>query len=187
VLDARVVDELPFRVGLQADNHRPPSVGAEEISLLLADLNLTGNVTRSISGTGSPTAAMTGFDFSGSTNVSQLCAPVEPYDTTLGAHAASSTEHHRAAIQDINIAVKPSATHLFCDTPSFNPQITKPAFTIAFDRRQTTLTSWASPSFRRSRERAHGFLGLRLSQEWLAPAKPGARTPLDFQHRPRCP
>ena len=43
VLDVRVADQQPFRVGLQADNHRPPSVGAEEISLLASDLNLTGH------------------------------------------------------------------------------------------------------------------------------------------------
>src|SRR5262249_44023281 len=31
VLDLRVVDEQPFRLGLQVDNQRPPSVGAEEM------------------------------------------------------------------------------------------------------------------------------------------------------------
>ena len=43
VLDLRVEDQQPFRLGLQIDNQRPPSVGAEEISLLASDLNLTGH------------------------------------------------------------------------------------------------------------------------------------------------
>jgi len=43
ILDVRVVDQQPFRLGLEIDNHRPPSVGAEQISLLASDLNLTGH------------------------------------------------------------------------------------------------------------------------------------------------
>src|SRR5262249_49010560 len=39
VLDLRVTDQPPFRLGLQIDNQRPPSVGAEEISVLASDLN----------------------------------------------------------------------------------------------------------------------------------------------------
>ncbi|HUJ11450.1 MAG TPA: ShlB/FhaC/HecB family hemolysin secretion/activation protein [Verrucomicrobiae bacterium] len=39
----RVHDQQPFRLGLQVDNARPPSVGAEEILLLAGDRNLTGH------------------------------------------------------------------------------------------------------------------------------------------------
>ena len=42
-LSVRVLDQQPFRVGLQMDNARPPSVGAEEILLLAGDRNLTGH------------------------------------------------------------------------------------------------------------------------------------------------
>jgi hemolysin activation/secretion protein len=43
VLDLRIQDRHPFRVGMQIDNQRPPSVGEEELWLTSADLNLTGN------------------------------------------------------------------------------------------------------------------------------------------------
>jgi hemolysin activation/secretion protein len=43
LLDARVVDQQPFRAALQFDNYRPPSVGSMELVLSLADLNLTGH------------------------------------------------------------------------------------------------------------------------------------------------
>ena len=42
-LAVRVVDEQPFRLGLQVDNFRPPSVGSEEILVIAADRNLTGH------------------------------------------------------------------------------------------------------------------------------------------------
>jgi hemolysin activation/secretion protein len=42
-LDVYLQEEQPFRLGLQVDNHRPPSVGAEEIVLFGADYDLTGN------------------------------------------------------------------------------------------------------------------------------------------------
>src|SRR5207248_1494261 len=43
LLDLRVEDRQPFRFGLQIDNQRPPTVGAEQLWLLASDLNLTGN------------------------------------------------------------------------------------------------------------------------------------------------
>jgi hemolysin activation/secretion protein len=43
LLDLRVEDRQPFRLGLQIDNQRPPSVGSEQLWLLASDLNLTGH------------------------------------------------------------------------------------------------------------------------------------------------
>ncbi len=42
-LDVDVEEQQPVRLALQADNYRPPSVGAEEFVLLGTDYNLTGN------------------------------------------------------------------------------------------------------------------------------------------------
>src|SRR6185369_6581182 len=89
VLDARVVDDLPFRIGLQADNHRPPSVGAEEISLLLGDLNLTGHGDALNLRYGIADSGPNGLDFSGFNNVEgNYILPLNRYDTTIGAHAS---------------------------------------------------------------------------------------------------
>ena len=43
ILDAQVKDTQPFRVGVDLNNSRPPSVGSEILNLHFADLNLTGN------------------------------------------------------------------------------------------------------------------------------------------------
>jgi hemolysin activation/secretion protein len=43
ILDAQVKDTQPFRLGLDFNNERPPSVGSEILNTHLADLNLTGN------------------------------------------------------------------------------------------------------------------------------------------------
>ncbi len=42
-LDLAVSETFPIQVGLQFDNNRSPSVGAERFSLLFSDTNLTGN------------------------------------------------------------------------------------------------------------------------------------------------
>ena len=43
ILDTQVKDTQPFRVGLDLNNYRPPSVGSELLNAHMADLNLTGN------------------------------------------------------------------------------------------------------------------------------------------------
>ena len=83
-LDLRVTDEQPFRLGVQLDNYRPPSVNAEELLVLAGDRNLTGHsdpfdVTYGVA---------EGNDhrdkFSGLNNVSASYAvPVTVCDTTL--------------------------------------------------------------------------------------------------------
>ncbi len=84
VLDVHVRDEQPFRVGLQVDNDRPPSVGSDEILLIARDINLTGHadpleVSYGIAEGGNP-----GYKFSDFNNVSaSYRIPLTPYDTTL--------------------------------------------------------------------------------------------------------
>lgn len=84
LLDVRVVDRHPFRLGMQVDNDRPPSVGAEEILLLVGDRNLTGHgdaldISYGIAEGGSP-----GFRFSEFDNVAaSYTVPVTASDTTL--------------------------------------------------------------------------------------------------------
>jgi hemolysin activation/secretion protein len=43
ILDTQIKDTQPFRLGLDFNNSRPPSVGSEILNLHMADLNLTGN------------------------------------------------------------------------------------------------------------------------------------------------
>ncbi|HUJ72295.1 MAG TPA: ShlB/FhaC/HecB family hemolysin secretion/activation protein [Verrucomicrobiae bacterium] len=83
-LDVYLQEEQPFHLGLQVDNHRPPSVGAEEILLIGADQNLTGNgdlveFTYGIAHNGED-----GFEFSGAEDESgSYTLPIHPSGTTI--------------------------------------------------------------------------------------------------------
>jgi hemolysin activation/secretion protein len=175
VLDARVVDELPFRVGLQADNHRPPSVGAEEISLLLADLNLTGNSDALNLRYGIADSGPDGFGFSGFNNVEGSYAlPLNRYDTTIGAHASkldtSIIEQPFAGGSLQKFFGSETITYgVFLRQPFFQTANHEAAFTIAFDRGQNDTTLFGVP-FSISPGAVNGRMivsALRLSQEWL--------------------
>ncbi len=85
ILDIRVKDENPFRLGLQVDNDRPPSVGADEILLVAGDASLTGHgdpldVSYGIAEGGGDR----GFKFSDFNDASaSYLVPLTVYDTTL--------------------------------------------------------------------------------------------------------
>lgn len=80
----RVLDEQPYRVGLQVDNARPPSVGAEEISLMAGDRNLTGHSDALDLSYGIAHDGPDGFMFSKLDNVGGgYTLPITVRDTTL--------------------------------------------------------------------------------------------------------
>jgi hemolysin activation/secretion protein len=171
VLDARVVDDLPFRVGLQADNHRPPSVGAEEISLLLADLNLTGNSDAFNLRYGIADSGPDGFDFSGFNNVEASYAlPLNRFDTTIGGHGSRlDTTIVEQPFALLNIDSETVSYGGFLRQPFFQTANHEAAFTIAFDRRQND-TELSGVPFTVSPGAENGRMivsVLRLSQEWL--------------------
>jgi Hemolysin activation/secretion protein len=170
VLDARVVDDLPFRVGLQADNHRPPSVGAEEISLLLGDLNLTGHGDALNLRYGIADSGPNGFDFSGFDNVEgNYILPLNRYDTTIGAHASKlDTSITEQPFVGLNIDSETISYGVFLRQPFFQTANQEAAFTVAFDRRQNDTKLFGMP-FNVSPGAENGRMivsVLRLSQEW---------------------
>jgi hemolysin activation/secretion protein len=170
ILDARVVDEQPFRVGLQADNHRPPSVGAEEISLLLADLNLTGNGDALNIRYGIADSHAGGFDFSGFDNVEASYAlPLNRYDTTIGGHASKlDTSIIEQPFVDVNIDSETVSYGGFLRQPFFQTPDHEAALTIAFDRRQNDSTIAGLPFPSPGAVDGRMIVSvLRLSQEWL--------------------
>jgi len=84
VLDVRVKDENPFRLGLQVDNDRPPSVGAEEILLVAGDTSLTGHSDPLDLVYGIAEGGYQGFKFSDFNDASaSYLVPVTIYDTTV--------------------------------------------------------------------------------------------------------
>jgi len=172
VLDARVVDDLPFRVGLQADNHRPPSVGAEQISLLLSDLNLTGNGDALNLRYGIADTRKGGFDFSGFDNVEASYAlPLNRYDTTIGAHASRlDTSLVEEPFVDLDIDSETITYGVFLRQPVFQTANHEAAFTIGFDHRQNDSSVFGVPFDFPQSGSTNGRMivsVLRFSQEWL--------------------
>ncbi|MGO9611192.1 MAG: ShlB/FhaC/HecB family hemolysin secretion/activation protein [Verrucomicrobiia bacterium] len=84
ILDIHVQDENPFRLGLQVDNDRPPSVGAGEILLVAGDASLTGHSDPLDVSYGIAEGGYHGFKFSDFNDVSaSYLIPLTIYDTTL--------------------------------------------------------------------------------------------------------
>ncbi len=172
VLDVRVEDQQPFRVGLQADNHRPPSVGAEEISLLASDLNLTGHgdalsLKYGIANSGQDG----GFGFSGLDNLEgSYVLPLNRYNTTLGASAGRlDTSIVEETFVDLDIASETVSYGFFLRQPFLQTANHEAAFTVAFDHRQNDTKLLQVP-FNISPGAVNGrtvVSALRLSQEWI--------------------
>ncbi len=84
VLQVAVSEQQPFSAELQFDNYRPPSSGAYELALTVADRNLTGNSDPLVFTYDIARGALDDFDFSGADNFSgSYAAPVTVFDTTL--------------------------------------------------------------------------------------------------------
>lgn len=172
VLDARVVDQQPFRVGLQADNHRPPSVGAEQILLLLSDLNLTGNSDALNIRYGIANSGAGSFDFSGLDNIEgRYTLPLNRYDTTIGFLGSRlDTSIVEEQFVDLDIASETTTYGVFLRQPFFQTANHEAAFVVAFDRRQNDTELLGVP-FNISPGAVNGrtiVSVLRLSQEWIS-------------------
>jgi hemolysin activation/secretion protein len=91
ILDLHVKDENPFRLGLQVDNNRPPSVGAEEILLVAGDASLTGHSDPLDVSYGIAEGGDHGFKFSDFNDASaSYMAPLTIYDTTLRVYGSKN-------------------------------------------------------------------------------------------------
>jgi hemolysin activation/secretion protein len=92
ILDAQIEDTQPFRLGLDFNNSRPPSVGSEILNVHAADLNLTGNndplqldygVLQSTRGQSFQASGLDNIDGSYSVGFT-------PWDTALQIHGSKS-------------------------------------------------------------------------------------------------
>jgi len=115
-LELRVEDEQPFRAGLQVDNQRPPSVGAEEIWALASDLNLTGNSDPLDLRYGIANAGSSGPEFSGADNMAgSYLLPITRFDTTIGFQASRlNTSIIEDTFSSLNISSLTTSYGWFC-------------------------------------------------------------------------
>jgi hemolysin activation/secretion protein len=171
LLDLRVEDQQPFRLGLQIDNQRPPSVGAEQIWLLLADLNLTGHSDPLDFRYGIANASDDGIEFSGADNMEgSYLLPLTRYDTTFGFHFSRlNTSIIEDPFTELDIESLTSTYGVVLRQPFFQTANQEAALSVSFDYRENK--SWLlNERFNISPGSVNGKMVasvLRVSQEWL--------------------
>jgi hemolysin activation/secretion protein len=172
VLDVRAVDQHPFQLGLQADNQRPPSVGAEQLWALISDQNLTGNSDRLDLKYGIATAgADDDVEFSGVDNLEgRYALPLNRYDTTLGLQASRLNS---ALVEEdflpLDIESLTTSYGVVLRQPVYQTARREFALSIGFDHRRNESFLLGEP-FDLSPGSVSGETKvsvLRLSQEWL--------------------
>jgi len=170
-LDLRVVDQQPFRLGLQADNQRPPSVGAEQIWALASDQNLTGHSDPLFFKYGIANAGADGLEFSGIDNLEgSYTLPITRYDTTLSLHGSRlNTSIVEASFAALDIKSLTGSYGVNLRQPVYQRANREAAVSIGFDWRQNKTSLLGSP-FNLSPGAVDGEMVvsvLRLSQEWV--------------------
>jgi hemolysin activation/secretion protein len=175
VLDLRVVDQQPFRLGLQVDNQRPPSVGAEEFWFLASDLSVTGFNDALDLHYGIANSGAHGLEWSGPDNlVGSYVVPVTRFDTTLAFHASSlNTSLIEEQFNPLGIDSRTTSYGVALRQPVYQTANREAAVTVDFDRRLNT-TSLLGERFDLSPGAVNGEMivsVLRLSQEWVERAQ----------------
>jgi hemolysin activation/secretion protein len=169
-LDLRVADQHPFRLGLQVDNQRPPSVGSEQFWLLASDQNLTGHSDPLELKYGIANAGPDGLELSELDNLeASYRLPITRYDTTV---AARGSRLNTSLIEDSFASL-----HISSLTANYSVQLRQPFLVSA--SRETALSldfgqgrnkTWlAGEPFSVSPGAEDGEMNvtsLRFSQEW---------------------
>jgi len=172
LLEVRVKDLQPFRLGLQFDNQRPPSVGAEQIWLLASDLNLTGHSDPLELKYGIANAGAEGLEWSGVDNLEgSYRLPLTPYDTTLGLHGSRlNTSIVEDPFLPLAIESVTGSYGVVLRQPLLQSPNHEMALSIRFDHRRNETELLGEP-FNVSPGAVDGEMivsVLRFSQEWLA-------------------
>jgi hemolysin activation/secretion protein len=171
LLQLQVEDRQPFRIGLQIDNQRPPSVGAEQIWLLVSDLNLTGHSDPLELRYGIAHAGADGLEWSGADNLEgRYLLPITRYDTALGVHGSRlNTSIVEDPFLPLAITSLTTSYGLVLRQPVYQTPNQEAALSVGFDRREND-TRLLGESFSISPGAVDGesvVSVLRLTQEWL--------------------
>ena len=171
VLDVRVADQQPFQLGIQFDNQRPPSVGAEQVWLVGSDQNLTGNSDRLDFRYGIANAGSDGIQFSGADNLEgSYLLPLNRYDTSIGLHASRlNSSLVEATFLPLDIESLTVSYGIVLRQPLYQTANREFAVSIGFDHRNNE-SFLLGERFNLSPGAVKGETTvsvLRLSQEWL--------------------
>jgi hemolysin activation/secretion protein len=172
VLDVQVKDKHPFQIGLQADNQRPPSIGAEQLWALFSDQNVTGNSDRLDLKYGiANTAEDDDVEFSGTDNMAgSYTLPLTRYDTTIGLHASRlKSSLIEETFEPLDIESLTTTYGVVLRQPVYQTAKQELALSIGFDHRRNESSLLDEP-FSLSIGSVDGEMKvsvLRFSQEWL--------------------
>ncbi|MEN9677496.1 MAG: hypothetical protein RIS76_3392 [Verrucomicrobiota bacterium] len=170
VLGIRVEDTQPFRVGIQFDNQRPPSVGSSQVWLLTSDLNLTGHSDPVEFRYGIANSTFDGYEFSGANNLEgSYTLPFTRFDTTVNVHGSRlNTSLVEEPFPPLAITSLTTSYGLTLRQPLYQTANQEVAVGIGFDRRVNETWLLGEP-FNISPGAVDGKMSvsvLRLSQEW---------------------
>lgn len=170
ILDVDVRDKQPFRVGVQVDNQRPPSVGAEEIWLLASDMNVTGHSDVLDVRYGVAQAGSDGPVWSGADNLeASYLLPISRYDTTIGLRGSRlNTSLVEETFMPLDVESVTTGYGVTLRQPFFQTSNQEAAVSIGFDHRRNE-TTLLGEDFNLSPGAVDGRMVvsvLRLTQEW---------------------
>jgi len=171
-LDVRVKDETPFRLGLQVDNDRPPSVGADEILLLAGDTSLTGHSDPFDLVYGIAEGGDHGFKFSDFNDESaSYLVPLTPYDTSLRIYGNKNDYTViEQPFKPLDITSESYRAGATLRQPLYETSSRELALAVTFEREHSkTIVNGApfetiSPG---SVNGAEDISALRITQEWI--------------------
>jgi hemolysin activation/secretion protein len=171
LLDAKVEDQQPFRLGLQVDNQRPTSVGSTEIWALAGDQNLTGHSDVLDLRYGIATGSTRGFEFSGLDNIEgSYVLPLTRWDTALDFHGSRlNTSLVEEPFPPLGVTSLTDSYGVALRQPVYQTANQEFALAVGFDRRENKTWLLDQP-FNVSPGAVNGEMVvsvLRLSQEWL--------------------
>lgn len=169
-LDLRVVDKHPFRLGLQADNQRPPSVGAGQLWALASDQNLTGHSDPLELKYGILQVTEDELEFSELDNLEgRYRFPIMPNDTTLGVFGLrDNTTITEDVFEGLDMTSQTVGYGVDLRSPIYRTANREAALTLAFDHRRNKTRLLDAPF--NSPGAVDGRMNvssLRFSQDWL--------------------
>jgi len=170
-LDVYLEEQQPYRLGLQVDNARPPSVGAEEIVAFGADQNVTGNGDLLEFSYGIAQNGAAGFEFSGAKDeAGSYTVPITARDTTIKVFGSrSNTSVVEDPFNTLGISSDVIRYGATLRQPVYQTSNQELALAVTFERDHTE-TFTKDQSFDVAPGSVNGKIDssvLRITQEWV--------------------
>ena len=146
-LQMEVKDSQPFRLSVEVNNYRPPSVGSTIAQAHLTDLNLTGNndplsVTYGIATSTPGGAELSDFDNAGA----DYRFPISPWRTTMEIGADKSNAGIlEAPFNQLDIVSKLTEYHVAVHQPVFETPKRSLILSLQLDRRRSETYLFGEP------------------------------------------